>query len=335
MKTLPGYAAALLALAVSAARPASAQPAAEAAPARVHLSSSYGPGAQRCASATELRAAVEARLGRSVFVPVEEADLIAQVRASKRGREYVVDVLLFDRNQRRRGERRLTTRARHCSALDDSLALVLALAADVTRESLGAPAAPAAPPQPPVPLSTPLELPATTPAPREEIRIRPGLGVSAGAELLPSVSAGVHAALELAFPRFWPFWLRAALWHDQRLGDRRGVELTLQTLELGVCPVSIELDALELSLCAQQLLARSTTKGFGFDFDDRNNHWNVAFGAGAQLRYFIGASFVSVQGSLLVPAVQRRYFFEEGEEETLYEESWLRGLGSVTAGFEL
>jgi hypothetical protein len=332
------YVAALaFALASSAAGAARAQPEAAPTPARVHLSSSYGPGAQRCASASELRAAVETRLGRSVFVPIEAADLIAQVRAFKRGRELVVDVHLFDKNQRRLGERRLTTRARHCSALDDSLALVLALAADVSRESLGveaAAASPAPPPQP-QPLATPLDVPATTLAPREEARVRLGLGPSAAAGIIPSTSLGVHAAIEVAVPSFWPLRLGAALWRDRKLGAERGVEFSLQTLQLAVCPLSLDLGGLDLNVCAEQLLGRTHTVGFGFDVPDTSDHWIAAFGPGAQLRYWIGSGFVSLQGSLLVHAVRRRYYFEEGAEFTLHEGSWVVGLGNITAGFEL
>jgi hypothetical protein len=301
--------------------------------ARVHLTTARGPGAQRCIPA-ELEAAVEARLGRSVFDAAPAADLIIEVQAGKRGREFVIDLRLFDRNRRRLGQRRLTTRARHCSALDDSLALVLSLAADVTRASLQPPEAERAP-APPTALETPLEIPAATLAPREELRVRPALGVNLGVGLLPQASASVEAGLTLVFPHFWPLSLRAALWHDQRLGVESGIDFSLQTLQLGICPATLEAAAIEVSFCVEQLLGRVHVSGFGFDQADASDHWLAAFGAGVVLRYWIGRAFVSVQGSLLVPAVQRRYYVQDGERVVLHESAWVLGMAGLAAGFEL
>lgn len=315
---------------------AEAQVTVGAAPARVHLTQSSAPGAASCATAPELETAVEERLGRSVFVPAADADLLAEVRASRRRHEFVIDMLLFDRNRRKLGQRRLTTRARHCSALDDSLALVLSLAADVTRESLGATASEDAARAPvPVALETPLEVPAPRHAPREPVRVRPGIGVDIGAGLMPSVSAGLHAELELSFPGFWPVALRAAVWRDQRLGARVGADFSLQTLQIDVCPGALWLGELELLVCIEQLLGRSRSEGFGFDQGDKNTDYVAAFGPGVVFRYWLGHSFVSAQGSLLVPAVQRRYFYQDGTEFTLHETPWVLGQAGITAGFEL
>lgn len=321
---------------LSAALTARAQDGSGAVPARVNLTQSSGPGAGRCAGAAELEAAVEERLGRSVFAGASEADLLVEVRAARRGREFVIDMHLFDRSRRRVGQRRLTTRARHCSALDDSLALVLSLAADVTRDSLGPPASDDAASAPvPVALETPLEVPAPTHAPREPVRVRPGIGVDVGVGLMPSVSAGLHAELELWFPSFWPVSLRAAVWRDQRLGSNVGADFSVQTLQIGVCPGAFGLGEVELLFCVEQLLGRQHTEGFGFDRPDINEDWLAAFGPAVLFRYWLGHSFVSAQGSLLVPAVQRRYFYQDGTEFTLHETPWVLGQAGITAGFEL
>lgn len=308
-------------------------------PALVHLAYARAAAASGCQTPEELRAAVETRLGRRVFAPEEGADLIAEVRAYRRARRYVITVTLFDAGRRRLGERRLETRARHCSALDDSLALVLSLAADVSRPppapSAVETAAPAAPPPAPLALSTPVVIPETVHAPRESIILQPSLGVAFGVGLLPHLAVGAQARLGLVVPRFWPVVVDATLWYRQRLGDEQGVRFALRTLRVGVCPWQWAADELELSVCVDELVGAVRAKGFGFDEPDTVDRWFAAIGGGATARYSFGPWFVSASGSLLAPLVQRRYFYTDGEQVTLYEGSWALGVFAISAGLEI
>lgn len=325
-----------------------AQPApAELLPARVHLTVIRSAGAQDCVDEGELRAAVEARLGRPVFVSASALDLRAEVRAGRRRGAYVIDLLLFDRQGHSLGERQLTTRSRHCSALDDSLALVLSLVADVARPAPEpasptpppATPAPAAPPSAlPPPLQTPLNIPETTVAPRQPLRIRPRLGIDLGAGLLPEPGLGVHLELELLFPRFWPLWLSASYWGEQRVNvgsSDVGARFSLVSLRVGACPTRTELGRFELSACVEQLFGRQGAQGFGFERSEPGDRWLAAFGGGLELKRWFGRSFAAARGSLLVPVIQRRYYAEDGDAVTLYDAPWVLGAASIAVGFEL
>jgi hypothetical protein len=75
--------------------------------------------------------------------------------------------------------------------------------------------------------------------------------------------------------------------------------------------------------------------GFGFDQDQPTERWLAAFGLGASGRYPAGPVFLSVSGSLLVPLVQRRYFFTDGVDVTLHEGPWLFGVAVFSLGLDL
>ncbi|HEU4578030.1 MAG TPA: hypothetical protein VFS67_07235 [Polyangiaceae bacterium] len=321
---------------------AAAQPAAEPAPARLGLHYERSAGAAQCLAPAALVQAVEQRLGRSVFVPAAQADLQARVRAQRVARGFRIDVELVDREGRSLGKRHLRTRARHCSALDDSLALVVSLAVDIA----AAPEAPAGAeptaevaPEPaaaaPAALETPIEVPESSYSPRAGWQLAPALGVLVAGGLVPGLGLGGSFELELRPPAFWALWLRAALWQPRRIGAGQGVELSAQTLELGVCPLLFELAGLESRLCAQQLVGRVAMQGFGFDRDQSGSGASFALGASESLRQHFGAWFISVSGSLLAPLVQRRYFYVDGADIVLHEPAPLWAFAGVSFGLEL
>jgi hypothetical protein len=341
-------ASAVLALLLGLGRAAPAQCAA-AEPARVYLEVDRRSGAEGCPSAEELRLAVETRLRRRIFVAEDQADLLVELSAFREGSRYVVLITLLDRERRWLGERRLETGARHCSALDDSLALVLSLAADVRRAPAQAPAA-AAPAiedeteagraaSPPhtedAPLSTPLLIPATTPAPRTPFEFQPSLGSAFGLGLLPRLAWGAQARLVIVPPELWPLVVEGTLWHPQRLGREHGVDFSLQTLRVGLCPVRRAWGRLELALCVDPSLGVMRTRGFGFDEASAATHLWAALGAGGSVRYPIGPLFLSGAASLLAPLVQRRYFYADEETVTLHRAPWLLGVAAISVGIDL
>lgn len=310
--------------------------------ARVLLDYTRDDGARSCLSATELVRAVETRLGRRVFVDAAQADLIAEVRARRAAGQFVLEVDMFDRAHRPLGQRQLSTRAAHCSALDDSLALVLSLAADAppppaARSDPEPAPSPPSPPSPPAFVPTPITIPATTHAPRLGARFEPSLGIVLLAGPTPGATPGLELGLTLRVGAFWPVTLRAAGWwpRTHRLGGERGARFSTRSLELGVCPWESASGELSLQGCVLQWFGRVTARGFGFDDDDRNEHWAVAIGAGATVGHRFGPVLVSVAGSLLVPPVRRRYFFADGAETTtLHDEPWLFGGAALRLGTE-
>ena len=320
---------------LSASALVAAQPSPEPAPALLALDYERAAGAGHCLEPAALARAVEQRLGRTVFVPRARAELQVRVRAERAARGFRIDTELFDREGHSLGKRHLRTRARHCSALDDSLALVVSLAVDVAASPEPEPAAPEAAPPAPVALETPIEVPASTHAPRASWQLAPALGVLVAGGLLPGVGLGGAFELELRPPAFWALWLRAALWQPRRIGGEQGVQLSAQTLELGVCPWFFELAGIESRLCAEQWIGRVAMQGFGFDRDQSGSGASFALGATESLRQHFGAWFISVSGSLLAPLVQRRYFYVDGGDIVLHEPAAVWAFGSVSFGLEL
>src|SRR6186713_2884796 len=93
-----------------------------------------------CMGKRELEKAVERRLKRQVFR--EPAELLVEVRFARTESGWSAALVLFDDERRELGRRALDTAAADCSALDASLALVVALLVD-------------SPPEPPPPLPPP------------------------------------------------------------------------------------------------------------------------------------------------------------------------------------
>jgi hypothetical protein len=318
-------------------------------PARVYLDYRRDPSARTCISAAQLAADVESRLGRPVFVPPAGAELTARVVARRAGGRFVVDVRLFDRRERRLGQRELSTRARHCSALDDSLALVLSLAADMPRE----PEVPDGTGNPEQAadvargsnesglgsrsLGTPLAIPETSYAPRAGVQVRPSLGVAALAGPLPSLAPGLELGVELRMHELWPVAIRGSAWAGQRheleaIGG--GARFSALALAFSVCPYQVALGGFEASVCAEQWLGRVQADGFGVGEAQRTTRWLLAFGAGAALTRELGPVFVSASAELLVPVLRRRYLFTDVTDITLYEEPWVQAAGALRVGTE-
>ena len=318
------------------------------APALVHLDYRREPSAASCVSAPQLARDVEARLARRVFVAPADAELTARVRAQRVARRFVVELELFERDGRSLGRRELSTRAAHCSALDDSLALVLALAADMPQQPPplpeSAPAAPAptpsaASPASPTPsLASPLSIPAATHAPRLGVLFRPSLGPAVALGLVPGLAPGLELGFALRANQFWPVVLHGAGFLEQNQSSSvpaKGATFAAQTLLLGVCPWTGALGAFEASVCAVQCLGRLRARGVGFDREQRDDGWSLHVGAGLGLSRAIGPLFVAASGALLVPVVRRRYFFTDDVDVTLYEQPWLGGLLALRVGTEI
>lgn len=314
-------------------------------PALVHLDYRLDPTAEGCVSAPQLARDVEARLGRRVFAAPAEAELTAHLRARRVGRRFVVELELFDRDQRSLGRRELSTLAAHCSALDDSLALVLALAADMPRPmpvAEGAPEPASTPPPSPRAsvrtLGSSLTIPATTHAPRLGVLFRPSLGATAALGLAPALAPGLELGLELRVNQFWPVLLHAAGFLEQEQGSSipaKGATFAVQTLLLGVCPLTGPVGGFEGSVCVVQCLGRVRARGVGFDEEQRDDGWSFHAGASLGLSRALGPLFVGASAALLVPVVRRRYFFTDETDVTLYEQPWLGGLLGLRVGTEI
>jgi hypothetical protein len=289
-------------------------------------------GAESCVSAPELTSAVETRLGRRVFTATSDADLKASVRALRAGRRFVLELSLENPRGQRIGVRRLETQARNCSALDDSVALVLALAVDLRRNDPRLVPVPAREPTPEPSLATPLAIPADTPLKRATLELQPRLGGVVAVGLLPRAALGLDLSLGVSFARFWPVELGVTLWRSERLGRSQGVDFSLQSYRLAVCPFEAPLGRVGVRFCVEQDMRRSDARGFGFDRDQPGGGWVPALGGRVGATVDVGSLFLGATGSLLVPFVQRRYFYDDGGEVTLYRTPWWSGALGLALG---
>jgi hypothetical protein len=248
-------------------------------------------------------------LGRKVFRR-GAADLILRVEIERADGRWHARIELAD-EVGPLGARELSTEARHCSALDDSLALVVALLVDTPPERaatssgvLPAPAAEAAPPGPGARSeprrATEIRVPADTFAPRQAIRFGLRGHASAAVGLLPGVAPGAGLAVDLWFPRLPRLALLADMYFAQRetLPARdAGASLATERIGIEVCPELVRWGDAGLDGCVGQRVGRLRVDGFGFDRNVSTERLVYALAAGADFRLAL-ASWLDLAASI-------------------------------------
>src|SRR5207249_3036254 len=92
------------------------------------------PDAESCMDRESLEGAVNARWHRQVFAD-GKTDLVVEGRVGRRAQhEWVASIEMRRADGTSLGSRELATRAAHCSALDDSVALALGIMLDLSRQ---------------------------------------------------------------------------------------------------------------------------------------------------------------------------------------------------------
>lgn len=251
------------------------------------LESSRGPGAESCLSDAALSRAVERRLQRKVFESAP-ADLSVSVRFERAAEGFRARIELAD-GRGTLGTRELATEARHCSALDDSLALVVALLVDTPPERTPASAespaatAAAAPPRP----ATPIRLPAETYAPRQSAVLGARASATVAHGVLPSLAPGLELGVEAELPHVPRLSLTAGalLESSESLAGRdAGASLSLMRASLFVCPRLATFGRVRFEGCAGQRIGRLAAEGFGFLRNLRTERLYFALALGGDLR---------------------------------------------------
>ncbi|MFZ5896225.1 MAG: hypothetical protein ACOY0T_34540 [Myxococcota bacterium] len=337
-----------LAIALGVAEVVLSGVAAAAGPARpkARLELARGEDAASCIDSKRLSRAVERRLRRRVF-EAERAPLQVRVELSRSQQGFVAHIELSD-EMGPLGQRELSTTARHCSALDESLALVVALLVDTPpeRPPVVSPATPtksepsraAAPPaeeKPPVP-ATPLEVPADTPAPREPWTFNLRLSALATRGLLPGTAFAGEFAVT-ARPPNGPL-LRVAveptLARDAEVSSGAGATFSRQRLGFEVC--APELFSAHTSLCFGQRLGRLHASGFGFDHPLEQTVFTFALTGAFDVRFPLGRYFALTLGARMEAPLSRHRFsarLSDGSSRDVYSASVLSG--GVRAGLEV
>ncbi len=321
----------LLAGAVAHAEPAP--------PVRAELEWRRAPGAAHCMDAASLRKAVESRLGRRVFVSRDQADVVVRGRLepSARGQGWTAELTLQSAAGQPMGKRTLNTRADDCSALDASLALIVALMIDIPREELPPPPAKSTPP-PPTPRTTPIQVPRETPAPRRPWGFEGDVRATLGLGLMPGVALGVGVGVAVQPPGFWFTELDGELWATRRASSpegRSGSDFSLASVALYLCPLSLGYSRLRVQGCVGQRVGRLVAQGFGFDRDQREPR--VVYNPGMRARLsarLVGPLVLGAGVGVEVPLTRDRFVATraDGTVQELYRMAPVAGTAEIVLG---
>lgn len=306
-----------------------------------------GPGTERCIDEPDLASAVESRLGRRVFDVRTPADLAVRLRLDRpKPGEWRGQLTLLDMSGNELGRREIVTRAKDCSALDASLALVVALLVDappnLPPELLAPPASappPAAPPPPKQRAPTALVIRRDSFAPREPWRFNVVASAVGLLGVAPRPLLGVSAGLWFEPPRLPEFRVTGEFFPGTpvELDPGRGAELTLVRFGLGICPLQHDAGSARVELCAGQAVGWIDAAGFGFDQNLASTELAYALEAGATgwwapVRGF--GLWLSVGAE--VPLVRNAYVSGTGADglPELYRASPVAGRAQIGAGIE-
>jgi len=321
-----------------ALRPAQA---ADAASASARLDLAKGPGTEQCIGARALMRAVEQRLQRHAFRQDLPATLYVRIAVERTAdATWSAEISMQDGGGAFLRNRSIVTSAPHCSALDDSLALVVALLVDsppvvppVESKPEPEPGAPTTvppsspPPRKPVfPAKTStISLPRDTPARRQPWLFNVGVGGAAAMGMLPGVAPGVELGVDAKPPTVPEIRLFAGLYparQAERAGAQSGARFSLASLGLALCPLDQALGAVHWFGCAGQTLGWVRVAAFGFDENTTTSHLTYALLASTGLTIPFARSFAGRLGVRAEVPLERGIFTygaRDGSERGLFE----------------
>lgn len=300
---------------------------------------------ERCISKPELEQAVQAQLGRVVFVEAGAASgllvrVVLEESAPGHFRARVTSEAVPPTGASAASTRELEASG-DCRALDEQLALVVALLVDAEPVPPPAPPEPPAepePPPPPEPPAAPIQdtgpvssAPSWESSPAGPWHLALGASAVGALGLLPGAAGG--AALELSVtPPAWPaFRLRALGFAPDRARAAPGawLDVTLLLGGLGVCPELGAAGPLRVAACfgAEATLLR--VEGHGLELGRRRTTRAGAQASGALLAsLLLGRHFrVTMEAGTSFPFGTARFTADvNGEREELYRTPFAPGL---------
>ncbi|WP_437935108.1 hypothetical protein [Sorangium sp. So ce341] len=305
-------------------------------------------GAEACVAARALAQAVEARLGRAALVSAARADLTIEGRVepgASGGWRAVIAVA--DADGALLGTREIATASPRCGAIDDELALAIALMIDPSAMlSPGAPPAPPPPPPPPAPApSQPqvivqrilIPVPPPAPPPPAPWRVEVGAGPLFGLGLLPSPGAAAAFRARLTPPRFWSFEVGGAVWFpNEAITGASSTRFSWGEGFVSACPVSLG-SATRLSACAGARLGALRVGGLGFGVDRADERLTAGGALDVRLtRRLVGPLTAGGGFGLIVPLVRDTFFYvdAQGRDREIFQMAPLAGTADVLLGVD-
>jgi hypothetical protein len=303
-----------------------------------------GEDAAECSDEAGIRQAVESRLRRPVFVSEPDADVRVQTTLRRAAAGWTAELVLQTPQGQKLGTRQLSTEAPHCSALDDSVALALALMLDVPRDKVMSadrlapveqPHSPAASPPP----STPVQLPEDTPPRRLPWSVEGGLLAVLGIGVLPGAAPGVRVSAAVEPPVFWLTEVEWTWWPARDASDAGvGAGLGRQSFGLFVCPLLLDLERVRAHACLGQQVGWIRAEGHGFD--ENRDRARTTYGLGVRARgsiQLVGPLTFRAGLEVEAPLVRDRFVFTEGDgtQERLYRLPLASLTGELGLGLRL
>jgi hypothetical protein len=300
------------------------------------LSWSRGDRARECITSNALAKAVEARLGRSVFVSPAAAEFMLEARIDGGPSQWSATISLQDREGRRIGQRDLTSSERDCRALDQSLSLMLALAIDpnATLAVGGTPVESRAPPPalpsavetaPAVAVRRTFDAPAP---PRPALGSAPPPGFPAYAEgsfrlsfgMLPGDAVpGFAVAAVVPIQESWVIRVGAGGWLPaQAEGQDGGVVISQFFAAFGLCG-RVRTTGAFLMLCAGAEPGLVAAAGYGFNQTwESDRRFALVAGPGGKVGVHLGGKFwAQLGGDLLVPIIRREFYYLKADDSSV------------------
>ncbi|WP_437675784.1 hypothetical protein [Sorangium sp. So ce131] len=319
------------------------------------------PGAEACVGARALAQAVEARLGRAALVPAGRADLTIEARIEPaRAGGWRAVIAVADASGALLGRREIATRSPRCKAIEDDLALAIALMIDPEAKlSPGPPPAPvaAAPLPAPLPAERPPEvlvqrvlIPASPPPPQvvvqrilvpppppDPLRVDVGVGPAFGLGLLPALGAAAALRARLSPPRLPAFELGALLWAPSEAAvGPSGARFSWAEGFVSVCPLEVGA-ATRLSACAAVRAGALSAGGFGFDAELSEDRLTVNGALEARAAQRLLGPLTAAGGfALVVPFVRDTFYYTdaEGADRRVFRMAPLGGTVEILLGVE-
>lgn len=313
------------------------------------------PGAEGCITSRELGKRVESSLGRPALVSASQGDLAieARVEPGKSG-TWKVTIVTTPHDGGAIGTRELKIKGEACSAIDEPVALALAITIDpdaaLAPKSVDVEKPPVATPPPvlAVAIASPsppkvivrdervlVPVPSKVPDVDGDLRIAPQVAVG----LLPHAALGLELGASLKTAFAWPIELSGGILTDSQTNGRDGgAVFSLGYGALAVCPTTRQSasDAWWISACVGTQVGVMRGRGFGFDEPrDSSATWVAAVGDVRLSARLTGPLFAQIGAGLLAAIVRPRftYLAADGKPVDVFQEGSIAGRFQISLGF--
>jgi hypothetical protein len=292
------------------------------------------PGAETCIGSRALAIAIERQLRREVFVPPPRATSAIEGRIERTASPDGFRAVITMSNEAGvpAGTREIHSAGPRCAAINDNLALVIAVMIDP--DAALAPPVPVDPAPAPLPPPPParVEPPASPPW---HVSLQAGGAAMLG--LLPHTAGGVLIRSHIEPPRFWGFEVGGVLFPSVT-AQQGTVGATFQLAEAFVltCPLTLHAFGGALSACAGLEAGAIHAEGFGFASAVGQDQGLVAAAIEGRVRRRIVGPLLAAAGlGLVVPFLRERFSYTtSGTPHELFLMAPVAGAVDLSLGVE-